>query len=128
MDLSASLRSLQLLIRRILGVVDTPSSVIFLPQTSLLARPGFVPSGFKCGLEILNDDRTPMEFVVSVLGDHIGFDRKDAIRTMLTIHSQGGALLAMSSMEEATKAAQAITADAAERNYLLVCRAVDAAG
>ena len=106
MDLSASLRSLPLLIRRILGVIDTPSSVIFPPQTSLLALPGFVPSGFKCGLEILNDDRTPMEFVVSVLGDHIGFDRKAAIRTMLTIHSQGGALaLPASSMEDMGRSA-----------------------
>jgi len=93
-----------------------------------LALPGFVPSGFKCGLEILNDDRTPMEFVVSVLGDHIGFDRKAAIRTMLTIHSQGGALLPMSSMEEAGKAARAIAAEAAEHNYPLVCRVVDAVG
>jgi ATP-dependent Clp protease adaptor protein ClpS len=93
-----------------------------------LALPGFVPSGFKCGLEILNDDRTPMEFVVSALGAHIGFDRKDAVRTMLTIHSRGGALLPMSSMEEASKAAQAITAQAAEHNYPLVCRAVDTAG
>jgi ATP-dependent Clp protease adapter protein ClpS len=112
----------------LLGVVDTPSSVIFPPQTSLLALPGFVPSGFECGLEILNDDRTPMEFVVSALGAHIGFDHKDAVRTMLTIHSRGGALLPMSSMEEADKAARAITAEAEKHNYPLVCRAVHTVG
>ena len=116
MDLSTSLRALRLLIRQMLGVVDTPSSVIFLPETSLLALAGFVSSGFKCGLEILNDDRTPMEFVVSALGAHVGFDRKDAVRTMLTIHSRGGALLPMVSMEEADKATQAMRSEAKRAN------------
>ena len=125
MDLSALLRYLRLLIGRILGVVNSRPSVILPPQTSLLALPGFVPPGFNGGLEILNEDRTPMEFVVSTLGTDIGLDRKDSIRTMLAIHSRGGALLAMSSMNEAKKGRSAVTAEAAEHNYPLVCRAVN---
>jgi len=107
-----------------LGVVDTPTPVIFPPQTSLLTLPGFVPSGFKCGVEILNDNGTPMEFVVSALSTHLGISYKDSVRTMLSIHSRGGAIVSMSSMKEAERVARAVTADAAKHNYPLVCRAV----
>jgi hypothetical protein len=47
-----------------------PPSVILSPETSLLTLPNFVPPGFKCGVEVLNDDATPMEFVVSMLSAH----------------------------------------------------------
>jgi ATP-dependent Clp protease adapter protein ClpS len=111
-----------------LGVFKLGSSVILSVQTSLLALPEFVPPGFRCGLEILNDNGTPTEFVVSALSTHLGINHKDSVRTMLSIHSRGGALLPMSSMEEASKAAQAITAEAAGHNYPLVCRSVEIAG
>jgi hypothetical protein len=41
-------------------------SPVFPPETSLLQVEGFVPAGFLCGIEIMNDNLTPMAFVVSV--------------------------------------------------------------
>jgi len=103
-----------------------PSSIIFPPETSLVTIPQLLPSGFVYGIEILNDDKTPMEFVVSVLGTHLGLKRADAIRTMLVIHREGGALLALPSQAEAGRVAEAISVDAAKHNHPLICRAVSA--
>ena len=100
----------------------THVSPVFPPETSLLSQPAFVPPGFRQGLEILNDNTTPMEFVVSMLQDPIGFSRADAIGTMLAIHTKGGALLAVASLQEAERVAVAVAAHAA--GHPLVCRAV----
>ena len=40
---------------------------------------------------ILNDDDTPMEFVVNAIEQFFDMDRKSAIRLMLCIHSEGTA-------------------------------------
>jgi ATP-dependent Clp protease adapter protein ClpS len=103
------------------------SSVLLSPETPLLTLPDFVPAGFKCGVEVLNDDATPMEFVVRMLSAHLGLGRKDAIRTMLGIHTKGGALLATATPLAAETAARAITTEASNRGYPLVCRAVSVA-
>jgi ATP-dependent Clp protease adaptor protein ClpS len=103
-------------------------SPVFPPDTSLLSRPEFVPAGFRYGVEILNDNGTPMEFVVSVLQAHLGLTRLDAARSMLAIHWRGGVLLPLPSQAEAHRVAEAVTAEAAAQKYPLVCRAVDAAG
>ncbi len=104
--------------------VAVSSSVILPPETSLLSLAEFIPLGFKCGVEILNDNATPMEFVVSVLSSHLGLTRTEAIRTMLTIHYKGGALLPTASGAAANVAAQAIASEASNSGYPLVCRAV----
>ena len=101
-----------------------PSSLVLPPETSLLSLAGFVPPGFKCGVEVLNDDTTPMEFVVSMLSAHVGLSRREAIRAMLTIHEKGGALLSTTSGAAAILAAQAIASEASNSGYPLVCRAV----
>jgi ATP-dependent Clp protease adapter protein ClpS len=104
------------------GVV--PLSVILSPDTSLLTLPDFVPPVFTCGVEVLNDNVTPMEFVVSMLSAHLSLDRKEAIRIMLAIHSNGGALLATPTRAVAEAVAGTITTEASNRGYPLVCRAV----
>jgi ATP-dependent Clp protease adapter protein ClpS len=104
-----------------------PPSVILSPDTSLLTLPDFVPPGFRCGVEVLNDDATPMEFVVTVLSAHLSLDHKEAIRTMLAIHSKGGALLATPTRAAAEAVAGAITTAASNRGYPLVCRPVGSA-
>lgn len=38
---------------------------------------------------LLNDDYTPMEFVVEVLEDFFYMDRQQATQVMLTVHTQG---------------------------------------
>jgi ATP-dependent Clp protease adapter protein ClpS len=106
------------------GSGATPPSAILSPGTSLLTLPDFVPPGFKCGVELLNDNLTPMEFVVSMLSAHLSLPRKEAIRVMLAIHSNGGALLATPTRAEAEAVAGAITTAASLRGYPLVCRAV----
>jgi ATP-dependent Clp protease adapter protein ClpS len=104
------------------GVV--PSPVILPLETSLLSLAEFVPLGFQCGVEFLNDNATPMEFVVSALSSHLGLNRREAIRIMLTIHTKGGALVPTPSRAAAAAAALAITSEAASSGYPLVCRAV----
>jgi ATP-dependent Clp protease adapter protein ClpS len=99
-------------------------SPIFAPGTSLLSIKGFASAGFQCGIEILNDDRTPMEFVVSVLQKSVGLSRLDATRIMLEIHTKGGALVSMQSLDQSTRVAEAIVAEARSNNHPLVCRAV----
>ena len=103
-------------------------SPVFPPETSLLQMKEFVPAGFRCGIEILNDDRTPMRFVVSMLCKAAGLNETDAIRTMLEIHAKGGVLLAMASMDEARRVADNVTAEARASNHPLVCRAVSLEG
>jgi ATP-dependent Clp protease adapter protein ClpS len=101
-----------------------PISPVFAPETSLLSTKGFAPAGFQCGIEILNDNRTPMEFVVSVLQKDVGLSRIDATRTMLEIHLKGGVLLSLRSLEQSTRVAEAIVTEARGNNHPLVCRAV----
>ncbi len=38
---------------------------------------------------ILNDDYTPMEFVVDVLGAHLQYGPYDVTRVMLEVHTRG---------------------------------------
>jgi ATP-dependent Clp protease adapter protein ClpS len=106
------------------GGGNGPPSIILPPETSLLTLPDFVPQGFTCGVEVLNDNATPMEFVVSMLTSHVGLSRQAAVRVMLEIHTKGGALLATPTETAATAVAEAITREAANGSYPLVCRAV----
>jgi ATP-dependent Clp protease adapter protein ClpS len=99
-------------------------SPVLPPDTSLLRMKGFVPAGFSSGIEMMNDNLTPMVFVVSVLKDCVGLSETDAIRTMLEIHTKGGALLPMASFDEANRVAEAVTAETKAKSHPLVCRAV----
>jgi ATP-dependent Clp protease adapter protein ClpS len=101
-----------------------PGGTCLAPGVSLLQLPGFMPQGFVNGVEILNDNTTPMEFVVSVLQKHADLDRKSSIRTMLTIHYKGGILLPFQSQEFAERVANSISAEASAHNHQLICRAV----
>jgi ATP-dependent Clp protease adapter protein ClpS len=102
----------------------TMPSHLFPPDTSLITMPGFLPEGFRCGIEILNDDRTPMEFVVSILESLAGMSKLQAMRTMLAIHKKGGIVLPMQSSEQSKHVAELIVTEARAKNHPLVCRAV----
>jgi ATP-dependent Clp protease adaptor protein ClpS len=80
------------------------------------------------GVEILNDNTTPMEFVVTVLEQHLRMTRDAAIALMLDIHEDGGALVPMATFESAQIAAAAIQADAALKKHAFTCRAVHLEG
>ena len=65
------------------------------------------PSLFKVFL--LNDDYTPMEFVIEVLEKIFGKDREEATRIMLHIHRKGLGLCGVYSYDVAeTKVAQVL--------------------
>ena len=58
---------------------------------------------------ILNDDYTPMEFVVYVLERFFGKSREDATRIMLLVHQNGGGGCGVFTYEVAeTKVAQVV--------------------
>lgn len=101
-------------------------SPLFPPGTSLLSMPGMAPPGFKAGLEILNDNKTPMDFVVGAFKKYLGLDDRDAIKLMLEIHKMGGVLVPQRDMNQARALADAITAYSQEHSQPLVCRAVEA--
>jgi ATP-dependent Clp protease adaptor protein ClpS len=70
---------------------------------------------------LLNDDYTPMEFVVDVLEHIFGMDRTTATRVMLEVHTRGKGVCGVYTYEIAeTKVAQA-TAYAQQHQHPLLC-------
>jgi len=71
---------------------------------------------------IMNDDYTPMDFVVEVLESFFNMDREKATRIMIAIHTEGQATVGIYTRDVAeTKAAQVV--DYAQQNqHPLLCR------
>jgi len=70
---------------------------------------------------LLNDDYTPMEFVVEVLQKFFRLDRPKAVQIMLHVHTRGKGVCGVFTYEIAeTKAAQ-VTDYAREHQYPLMC-------
>jgi ATP-dependent Clp protease adaptor protein ClpS len=70
---------------------------------------------------LLNDDYTPMEFVVHILEQFFGMPREKAVRVMLTVHTQGKGVCGVFSREIAeTKVAQ-VNDYSRENNHPLLC-------
>lgn len=58
---------------------------------------------------LLNDDYTPMDFVVEILESFFALNREQATRVMLTVHTEGKAACGTYSRDVAeTKAAQVV--------------------
>ena len=70
---------------------------------------------------LLNDDFTPMEFVVHILEQFFGMSRDKAVRVMLTVHTQGKGVCGVYSREIAeTKVAQ-VNDYSRENQHPLLC-------
>jgi len=70
---------------------------------------------------LLNDDFTPMEFVVAVLEQIFGMDRTTATRVMLEVHTRGKGVCGVYIYEIAeTKVAQ-VTTYARQQQHPLLC-------
>jgi ATP-dependent Clp protease adaptor protein ClpS len=71
---------------------------------------------------IMNDDYTPMDFVVEILESFFNMDREKATRVMIIIHTEGQATVGIYTRDVAeTKAAQVV--DYAQQNqHPLLCR------
>jgi ATP-dependent Clp protease adapter protein ClpS/Zn-dependent protease len=105
--------------------VVIPPAVVFHPDTRLASLEGFVPDSFVVGVEILNDNTTPMNLVVEVLVKYLRVEQKDAIDLMLAIHQKGGVVIPLASQAEAETVADGITRDARNAGHTLVCRPMD---
>ncbi len=70
---------------------------------------------------LLNDDYTPMEFVVEVLEKFFALDRELAVRVMLKVHTEGKGVCGVFTREVAeTKAAQ-VNQYARDNEHPLLC-------
>ena len=70
---------------------------------------------------LLNDDYTPMEFVVGVLESVVGLDHGSATRIMLEVHHQGKGICGVYTYEIAeTKVAQ-VTGLAQQHQHPVLC-------
>lgn len=70
---------------------------------------------------LLNDDYTPMEFVVNVLEQIFGMDRPKATRVMLEVHTKGKGVCGVFTHEIAeTKVAQ-VNGYAEKHQHPLLC-------
>ncbi|MBF5055453.1 hypothetical protein Y5W_00747 [Alcanivorax sp. 521-1] len=71
---------------------------------------------------MLNDDYTPMDFVVEVLETFFRMDREQATQVMLTVHTRGKAVCGVYPQDIAeTKAAQVVDY-AREHQHPLMCQ------
>ena len=70
---------------------------------------------------LLNDDYTPMEFVVSAIEEFFDMDRETATRLMLRVHHEGTAECGTYSHEIAKAKAMQLVAFAREHRHPLQC-------
>ncbi|MBC6408042.1 MAG: ATP-dependent Clp protease adapter ClpS [Rhodobacteraceae bacterium] len=71
---------------------------------------------------MLNDDYTPMAFVVHVLQRFFSMDEQAAIEIMLTIHTQGMAVVGVFSFEIAETKVQQVMDFAQQEQHPLQCK------
>ena len=114
---------LQLIRRHPYGYPDTSATIS--SKRSLLSIDGFMPPGFKVGIEIFNDNTTTMEFVVGVLTKHLKLHPDKAVEMMIAIHKNGGILVPLESYALAQKVATSISDEAKCEGFNLVCRPVE---
>jgi ATP-dependent Clp protease adaptor protein ClpS len=70
---------------------------------------------------LLNDDYTPMEFVVHILERFFGKDRQNATRIMLEVHTRGKGVCGLYSHEVAETKVVQVNAYSRENQHPLLC-------
>lgn len=70
---------------------------------------------------LLNDDFTPMEFVVVVLQRYFGMDRERATRVMLQIHTQGIGVCGVFPKDIASTKVEQVASFARQHQHPLAC-------
>ena len=80
-----------------------------------------MPDSLVCNIVFLNDDKTPMDFVVHVLQHFFDLDFDEADKRMLRIHHEGKAVCGSCEREEAERRVANILALAAEHGHPLKC-------
>jgi len=77
------------------------------------------PSMFK--VLLLNDDFTPMEFVVTVLERFFAKSREQATNIMLKVHNEGAGVCGVYTLDVAQTKVDQVTAFARENQHPLQC-------
>ena len=98
------------------GDSDTDGEVGIATKTK--ARPK-KPSQYK--VLMLNDDYTPMEFVVHVLEAIFGHNRENATRIMLNVHQNGKGVCGIYTRDIAETKVTAVNSYARENKHPLLC-------
>jgi len=75
-------------------------------------------------VRIVNDNYSPMEFVVGLLGKRFQLERAEAIKIMLKIHHEGSQDIPCAQYEKALEAAQQINAEARQQRIPLYAKVV----
>ena len=70
---------------------------------------------------LLNDDYTPMEFVVVVLQKFFGMSREQATRIMLKVHREGVGICGVFPRDVAATKVELVTGYAREHQHPLAC-------
>ena len=70
---------------------------------------------------LINDDYTPMEFVVEVLERFFGMSRHMATRVMLEVHTRGKGICGVFTYEIAETKVSQVMAHAREHQHPLMC-------
>jgi ATP-dependent Clp protease adaptor protein ClpS len=70
---------------------------------------------------LLNDDETPMEFVVNVLQEFFDMDHDDAVQLMMRVHNEGAGECGVFAEEVAKMKVGAVVALAREHQHPLQC-------
>jgi len=99
---------------------------ITLLSEDILNKIGGDISGELYALEIVNDDITPMVYVVHVLNSCLNIDYDSSVNIMIKIHSEGAAKVVVGSFDVITIISEHITKDAKERQFPLGCLVVNA--
>jgi ATP-dependent Clp protease adaptor protein ClpS len=76
------------------------------------------PSMYK--VILLNDDYTPMEFVVHVLEVFFGMNREKAVQVMLAVHTQGRAVVGIFPRDIAETKTEQVNQYARENQHPLI--------
>ena len=70
---------------------------------------------------LLNDDYTPMEFVVDVLQNIFGMDRTKATRIMLEVHTRGKGICGVFTYEIAETKVSQVNSYSRQHQHPLLC-------
>ena len=70
---------------------------------------------------LLNDDFTPMDFVITVLQRFFSLDTEQATRIMLKVHNEGRAACGVFSRDVAATKVEQVSAFARQHQHQLAC-------
>ena len=71
---------------------------------------------------LLNDDYTPMEFVVHILAKFLAMNREKATQIMLTVHTEGAATVGIFPRDIAETKSELVNLYAQENNHPLMSK------